>query len=182
MARLHRPHWELDHQRRSRRPADFQRYLLSENALNPRQPQKTWQVTKAAAWKNPSLGQKPLSECGKTEIISLEDTILMSELVAGGSLFQKGLGLIFDMVTKSLPSAISRPHRTPTGYLYTTSTLPTNSCICLSVTVRGWYRCGSFDCWLTATGECNAKKMSTLVDVLEGLSLERSLAFRRGCS
>lgn len=113
MARLHRPHWEFDHQRRSRGPVDFQRYLLSENALNTRQPQKTWQVTKAAARKKHLIGKETTVGGWEKEIPSLEDTILMSELVTGGSLFPRDLGLIFD-----IDEVLFQYHLTPTLHPY----------------------------------------------------------------
>lgn len=49
----------------------------------------------------------------------------------------------------------------------------------LGVAIRGEDKQGDFHCWLATSGELNVWKMNTLVDILEGYSLEESRGFKR---
>jgi hypothetical protein len=72
-------------------------------------------------------------------------------------------------------------HLTPTSHPcpYVTSALTTDPASRLGVSIRGENSHGSFHCWLRATGERNVRKMNSLVDILEGCSLEESQGFKR---
>lgn len=70
-------------------------------------------------------------------------------------------------------TSTSHPHP------YVTSALKTDPASRLGVSIRGQDDQGSFHCWLNATGECNARKMNSLVDLLEGYPLKESQGFKR---
>ncbi|KAJ5834165.1 hypothetical protein N7447_000191 [Penicillium robsamsonii] len=72
-------------------------------------------------------------------------------------------------------------HLTPTPHphAYALSALKTDPATRLGVSIRGQDSHGGFHCWLKATGECNLRKMNSLVDILEGYSAEESRGFKR---
>lgn len=68
---------------------------------------------------------------------------------------------------------------TPHPHAYALSALRTDPATRLGVSIRGQDSHGDFHCWLKATGECNLRKMNTLVDILEGYSTRESQGFKR---
>ncbi|OQD66672.1 hypothetical protein PENPOL_c004G04918 [Penicillium polonicum] len=68
---------------------------------------------------------------------------------------------------------------TPHPHAYALSALKTDPATRLGVSIRGQDSHGDFHCWLKATGECNLRKMNTLVDILEGYSTLESQGFKR---
>lgn len=68
-----------------------------------------------------------------------------------------------------------RPHPNP----YAKKAEPRDPASRLAVSIRGRDRHGAFDVWLSTGGLQNVKKMNSLVDVLEGYTLEESRSFER---
>ncbi|KAJ5658378.1 uncharacterized protein N7484_002027 [Penicillium longicatenatum] len=62
---------------------------------------------------------------------------------------------------------------------YAIRALPTDPASRLGVSICGQDSMGAFHCWLETNGSCNVLKMNSLVDVLEGFSLEQSKNFKR---
>jgi hypothetical protein len=64
-------------------------------------------------------------------------------------------------------------------YPYAVESLPTDSASRLGVSIRGHNSGGPFHYWLMADGQSNAMKINSLVDGLEGFSLEETKSFSR---
>lgn len=68
---------------------------------------------------------------------------------------------------------------TPHPHAYALSALKTDPATRLEVSIHGQDSHGDFHCWLRATGECNLRKMNTLVEILKGYSTLESQGFGR---
>lgn len=64
-------------------------------------------------------------------------------------------------------------------YAYALEALPADPANRLGISIRGHNSDGPFHCWLMADGLLNVKKMNSLVDCLEGYSLEETKRFSR---
>ncbi|KAL2814663.1 hypothetical protein BJX63DRAFT_392151 [Aspergillus granulosus] len=106
----------------------------------------------------------------------------------GGTIDEVGCGKFRFTISKSLGLVLGeraqvslRLHLTDTvhPHRYAQKTEPRDPASRLAVSLGGCDALGPFHVWLKTKGICNVKKMNSLVDILEGFSLEESQMFKR---